>query len=268
MDFQLPYFDFILSRLECKDPLFEEVFSRHVHFGCWDDEQVRQGIAPTDRLCQQVLALADIKNDQQLLDVGCGIGGTLATLDSQFFPISLTGLNIDERQLKVARERVLTSPRNPLNLVVGNACDMKFADASFDRILATECIFHFPSREDFFRHVARTLRPGGNLTITDFLELKPSPNAVPKDPNDPLWGYQKFITLQGYKDLAAQFGLRLAKIEDITISSRPNYSFIAQLLKPYFPGLDAAAKRNEAYTDAGFMGYFIIRFEHLEATTS
>src|SRR5438034_5931485 len=42
-----------------------------------------------------------------------------------------------------------------------DACALPFPDASFDRVLAVECIFHFPSRLRFLKEAARVLKPGG-----------------------------------------------------------------------------------------------------------
>jgi ubiquinone/menaquinone biosynthesis C-methylase UbiE len=45
---------------------------------------------------------------------------------------------------------VLPRPGNAVHFVHGDACRLPFASAVFDRVLAVECIFHFPSRRQFF----------------------------------------------------------------------------------------------------------------------
>ena len=174
MQIHMPYFDMILSRLEAGDKDFEEAFRRHIHFGIWEDpesayDDLADSIRAMDRLCLHLIELAGVQNGQDILDVGCGFGGTVATIDEHFSNVRLTGLNIDPRQLELARKRVTPKPDNQMQFVVGDACEMPFPDASFDRVLAIECIFHFPSRLAFFEHARRVLRPGGCMTMTDFL---------------------------------------------------------------------------------------------------
>ncbi len=262
----LPYFDMILSRLECQDPEFEQAFQRHVHFGAWLDPDQAYGdrddsIRAMDRLCQHLLQLADIQDGQTLLDVGCGFGGTLATIDQQFSGMNLTGLNIDARQLEIARKRVTAKSGNQLQFVVGDACQMAFEQGSFDRILAVECIFHFPSRLAFFEHVARTLRPGGNLTLTDFLQPEGAPPGQFDDPDHPLWGSHRSITLKAYQDLATQVGLVMTHSQDISRNVRPTYQFFGQLLGRHFPAAEDATKMSQFIMDTGCLGYCTLRFD-------
>ena len=266
MQFSMPYFDMILERLESRDPDFEEAFARHVHFGAWEDpdqayDDRDDSIRAMDRMCQYLIKLADIKDGQKILDVGCGFGGTLATLDEQFSGLDLTGLNIDERQLKIARERVVPKSSNSLQFVLGDACEMGFTDASFDRILAVECIFHFPSRKAFFKHVRRLLRPGGSLTLTDFLlPQAPQPN-LDAELNDPLWGNHRFIGLPAYQALAAEVGLTLAHFQDISRNVRPTYHFFGKVLGRHYPQAQEATKASQFVMDTGCIGYCTLRFD-------
>jgi ubiquinone/menaquinone biosynthesis C-methylase UbiE len=256
----------ILSRLECGDTEFAETFRRHIHFGIWDDpnnayDDVADSITAMDRLCQHLIKLADIRDGQSILDVGCGFGGTLASLNEQFSGARLTGLNIDERQINVARSRLDIRRGNHLDLVVGDACAMTFAETSFDRILAVECIFHFPSRKRFFEHVGRLLRPGGNLTMTDFLLPEGSPLGHFDDAENPLWGQCTAIDLQGYQALADEVGLVMTHIQDISPFVRPTYHFFGKILGQHFPQAQEATEIGQFLMDAGGIGYCTLRFD-------
>lgn len=269
MPFQLPYFDMILSRLACGDPEFEEAFHRHVHFGAWEhpeqlSEDRTDSILAMDRLCQHLIQLADIRGGQDILDVGCGFGGTLASLDEQFSPVRLTGLNIDARQLDIARTRLAPRSDNRLELVVGDACQMAFQDHSFDRLLAIECIFHFPSRLAFFEHARRVLRPGGNLTLTDFLQPEGAPEGLFDNTDANFWGPYTAIDLPAYRALADQVGLVMTHHQDISPYVRPTYHFFGQLLGRHFPEALEATRIGQFIMDVGGVGYWTLRFDFVE----
>jgi cyclopropane fatty-acyl-phospholipid synthase-like methyltransferase len=52
-----------------------------------------------ERLSQELYSAAMIANGQTVVDVGCGFGGTIASLNEHFSDLQLTGVNIDLRQL-------------------------------------------------------------------------------------------------------------------------------------------------------------------------
>ena len=268
MQLKLPYFDMIFARLAGGDPEFERVFWRHVHFGAWEDPDQAyldqaDSVHAMERLCRHLISLAEVAPDQDILDVGCGFGGTLACLDEQFSPLRLTGLNIDQRQLDVAKQRVNASPGNRIEFVQGDACQMTFPAASFDRVMAVECIFHFPSRQAFFEHVGRILRPGGNLTLSDFLLPEGSPAGLWDSQDDGLWGCQTSIGAQEYRELAQVAGLKLTHLQDISHSVRPTYYWFGQLLGRHFPEAQKAIDESAFILDAGGVGYCTLRFDRV-----
>ena len=113
----LPYFDLVLQRLEESDPEFEIAFGRHVHWGYWADPsravQTAEDYAlAAEALSQQVYSAANVADGQQILDVGCGFGGTIASLNENFCDLNLVGVNIDERQLERARLKVAAQNGN------------------------------------------------------------------------------------------------------------------------------------------------------------
>ena len=151
----LPYFDYCLKHLKNNDQNVEKVFGRHVHWGYWEEPgQAKQTVDAfalvSENLSQYLIQSSGIQNGTSVLDVGCGFGGTVASINEQFTKMSLTGLNIDDRQLERARQQVLAAPGNTVHFQQGDARALPFADQSFDVVLAVECIFHFPDREKFF----------------------------------------------------------------------------------------------------------------------
>ena len=77
---KLPYFDDLLSQLARRDPSTEKSFGRHVHWGYWDNPSAAtredEGYAQAAELLTRKLCdLAEIADDEQVLDVGCGVGG-------------------------------------------------------------------------------------------------------------------------------------------------------------------------------------------------
>lgn len=156
----LPYFDLLL---EHRAEPAARVFERYVHWGYWANpasatRDLGEFAAAMERLNTEIVDAARPADGQAVLDAGCGFGGTLASLQRRFKSTDLTGVNIDPRQLKLARLQV-PGPR----FIEGDACALPLPDASFDRVLAVECIFHFPSRAKFLREAARVLKPGGLL---------------------------------------------------------------------------------------------------------
>ena len=161
-----PYFDALFARLEAGDPAATAAFGRHVHWGYWANPGAADGTGEdyaraAEALCQAVCDAAPVADGMRVLDVGCGFGGTIASLNERFQNLDMVGVNIDPRQLARAADTVHTANGNRVQWVEADACDLPLT-GPFDVVLAVECVFHFPSRAKFLSEMDRIV-PWGDL---------------------------------------------------------------------------------------------------------
>lgn len=265
-----PYFDYLIDAFRRGEG------GRFVHLGHWDDPSPADArpVAADferaqERLNDALLAMADLSDGQAVLDAGCGFGGTLARLNARHRNMTLVGVNVDPRQLDICRS---IAPRNgnDLRWKLADACELPFADASFDRVLCVEAMFHFASRRRFFAQAARLLRPGGLLVASDIvLSRPPADLATPDFPlqeslqigfgpwPDP-WGEDA-----DHAELARAAGLRCDEVRDATDATAPSHRFTVPhdadpARDPGDPGRRAALALKWLH-DQGLLHYLYLR---------
>jgi SAM-dependent methyltransferase len=256
-----PYFDFLIEAFRRGET------GRFVHLGHWDAEPTAR---PDDfaraqaRLDAILLDMAGLADGQQILDVGCGFGGTLQSIDRRHAHMHLTGVNLDPRQLELCRQ-IASIHRNRLVWEEADACRLPFADCTFDRVLCIEAMFHFASRRDFFAEAARVLRPGGILVASDIVLVD---SAAPLDPEASLReGYGPWPdpwSREGdYDALAAD--LRSTLRIDATRNTFPSHRYtcppsLDENRDPGSPALRAALMLRKLHRE-GHLKYWYLRFD-------
>ncbi len=179
-----------------------------------------------ERLDDIVTTGAGLADGMTVLDVGCGLGGTLSRVSEQLPETRLVGVNVDHRQLANA-------VKSRADFVCADGCALPVRSASFDAVLAVECIFHFPSRQDFLAEAARVLKPGGRLSLSDFV---PEPIDGQENPVGQ-WCAQQIGKEYGstgawpdgdYEAMARRAGLVVEKNEDLTVRTLPTYVYLVR----------------------------------------
>lgn len=136
------------------DPgLYDETFRTET----WDWWHVgrRQVLA---RVLEEALARAGLDpREAEMLDVGCGTGGTTSYLAGER---PVTGCDLAGEALSGSRRRGLA------RLVRAGADALPFADGTFDVALALDVLEHHRDDRVVASEIARVLRPGGLLLAT------------------------------------------------------------------------------------------------------
>jgi len=122
------------------------------------------------RLFAREISRLEIAKSAAVLDVGTSTGSNLRLLADLGF-VRASGLEMSEDAIRYCRAKGFA------RLCCGDVCDLPFADASFDLVLATDILEHVEDDQRAVREIARVLRPGGHVLIT-----------VPAFPS--LWGLQ------------------------------------------------------------------------------
>lgn len=101
---------------------------------------------------------------QRILDIGCGVGGSLGELAQRFPQCTFEGVNLNRYQLKVARD-YLAGKRNVM---------LHYADVTnwensckYDLVYCIESAFHIETKADLCRKIEALSKPGTRVILVD-----------------------------------------------------------------------------------------------------
>lgn len=115
-----------------------------------------------------IVEAVDVRPGNHVLDVACGTGTLVGLLASCAGPDGrAVGLDFSEEMLEVARQKFIQMEQ--VEFVQGNAEEMPFEDASFDRVTASLAIHEMnrKGRENALAEIMRVLKPGGLVALAD-----------------------------------------------------------------------------------------------------
>ncbi len=168
--------------------------------------------------------LADLKEGESVIDFGSGAGmDTFIAALKVGESGEVVGIDMTEEQLSKSEDLRKNSGINNAKYLKGYLVDVPVEDGSFDVAISNGVINLAPEKDKVFKEMARVLKPGGRIALSDIVTEIQLSEGITCNTN--LWAACIGGAMQQdkYKSAIEEAGLRIEKIQD-----NPQYQFISK----------------------------------------
>ncbi|CAI9783189.1 unnamed protein product [Fraxinus pennsylvanica] len=234
--------------------IWENVWGDHMHHGFYEPDS---SVSLSDhrsaqiRMIEEALRFASISDDppRQIVDVGCGIGGSSRYL-ARKYGARCQGITLSPVQAQ--RAQALAAAQglgDKVSFQVADALDQPFQDGQFDLVWSMESGEHMPDKTKFVNELARVAAPGGTIIIVTWChrDLSPSEESLRPEEKEllnkicnafylPAWcsttDYVKLLESLSLQDIkAADWSENVAPFWPAVIKSALTWKGITSLLR-------------------------------------
>src|SRR6202521_4174646 len=197
----------IVEHYDVVSPYYRSLWGEHLHHGYWirgDESKEKAQLQLIEHLAQ----LAKIKPGSDILDIGCGFGGSSVYL-AKHFNSSVTGITISPVQVEMAIQAAAKEQVNAKFLLM-DAEAMNF-QKQFDALWSVESIGHYQNLPGFFASAAKLLKQGGSFAITDWFKKANLTRAETRKFIDPIEKgmFVELQTMDDYEQFFISNGLQV-----------------------------------------------------------
>ncbi|MEU0687812.1 SAM-dependent methyltransferase [Streptomyces uncialis] len=213
----------------------------NIHVGYWDSAADHRSLdQATDRLTDLVAGRLAAAPGRHLLDVGCGTGRPALRI-ARATGARVSGISVSEQDIDLARTRAdATALADRVDFRYADACALPFEAGSFDGAWAIESMMHIPDRTAALTEIARTLRPGSPLVITDVLIRSPVTGDAAEivRRTSRAFGSPSLPEPTGLRTALERAGLEVVEFHDIGEHVRRTYQAFADAFADVAPSAD------------------------------
>jgi len=142
------------------------------------DRKLKQQSEESAEYRHRLYERVDLKNSKKILDIGCGTGAILRDM-AEITNGQITGIDIDEKKLKIAGE--YTADLDNVKLMKGDMSDIPFDDHTFDLVTFHIVLVYVKDQKKAIEECVRVTKPGGYILAS----LEPDYEGDIQFPEDP-----------------------------------------------------------------------------------
>ncbi|MBD2662892.1 methyltransferase type 11 [Richelia sinica FACHB-800] len=219
---------------DASSSLWEQVWGEHMHHGYYgpDGSEEKDRRQAQIDLIEELLQWSGVTTAENILDVGCGIGGSSLYLADKF-GAKATGITLSPVQAKRATERAIAANLSHRSeFLVANALEMPFVDNSFDLVWSLESGEHMPDKVKFLQECYRVLKPGGTLIMATWCHRPTDTSPLTEDEQKHLQDIYRVyflpyvISLPEYEAIAGQLPLHHIRAADWSMAVAPFWQVV------------------------------------------
>ncbi len=172
---------------------FERVLGAHRKYSaCYWADGVRDLDDAEERMLELYQARADLRDGQDVLDLGCGWGSLSLWLAQRHPGSRITAVSNSSSQRAYIKDQIHRRGLTNLNVITADVNQLTLPNERFDRVVSVEMFEHVRNYSELLRRISTWLRPDGALFVHIFCHRE---LLYPYETNgDGDWMAQHFFT--------------------------------------------------------------------------
>lgn len=167
--------------------------------------------------CGNPTATANLRAGETVVDLGCGGGLDVFLAAAKVGPTGKSiGIDMTQQMLDRANQNLANCdpPLSNVEFHLATIDDMPLADGSVDCVISNCVINLAPDKPAVFREIARILKPGGRVAVSDIALKKPLPEELATDISALVGCIAGAIPLEEYKQGLLDAGFAAVEVVD------------------------------------------------------
>jgi arsenite methyltransferase len=169
--------------------------------------------------CGNPTAFATLRPGEVVVDLGCGGGLDVFLAASKVGPKGKAiGIDMTPEMIDLARRNAKKGPGGKpyanVEFHLSKIEKLPLPDASVDCVISNCVINLSPDKPAVFREIARVLKPGGRLTVSDIALKKPLPKEIAENINAYVGCIAGAIPIEDYRRGLIEAGLSHVEVID------------------------------------------------------